>query len=109
MPYKLCVYHAVFAIDLAIEISRLKYTSISGLYKMSVGGAKCRVYLEGARFRVAGTALGFRRNVLKCLIALGHKGRLVLCGLPNVGLMSRPILFVVLLPLGACLPSVGLI
>ncbi len=26
----------VSAIDLAIEISRLKYTSISGLYKMSV-------------------------------------------------------------------------
>ena len=47
-----CVYHAVFAIDLAIEISRLKYTSISGLYKMSVGGAKCRVYPEGVRFRV---------------------------------------------------------
>ena len=42
----------VFAIDLAIEISRLKYTSISSLYKMSVGGAKCRVYPEGVRFRV---------------------------------------------------------
>jgi len=73
----------VFAIDLAIEISRLKYTSISGLYKMSVGGAKCRVYPEGAwsLYRAVNTALDFRRNVLKCLIALRHKGRLVLYGL----------------------------
>src|SRR6266480_1341026 len=52
-------------------------------------------------FRFACTALGFRRKVLKCLIAIGRRGRLVLCGLPNVGLMSRLILFIVLLPLGA--------
>ena len=52
-------------------------------------------------FGFACTALGFRRKVLKCLIAIGRRGRLVLCGLPNVGLMSRLILFIVLLPLGA--------
>src|SRR6266480_53651 len=59
-------------------------------------------------FGFACTALGFRRKVLRCLIALGRKGRLCLCGLPDVGLMSRPFCFV-LLPLGACLPTdVGL-
>src|SRR6266480_5669324 len=56
-------------------------------------------------FGFACTALGFRRKVLRCLIALGRKGRLCLCGLPDVGLMSRPFCFV-LLPLGACLPTI---
>lgn len=54
------------------------------------------IYPAEARFGFAGTALGFRRKMLGCLIAKGHEGRQtslvwplaisVLFSLPDVGL-----------------------
>jgi len=41
------------------------------------------VYHPELVFGFAGTALSFRREMLKCLIALGHKGRLCCVAYPT--------------------------
>jgi len=75
-------------LTLPVEVSWLKYTSISGLYKMSVWQRHNlrRSVRKEFVFGFAGTALSFRSKMLRCLIALGRKGRLCLYGLPDIGL-----------------------